>query len=474
GPLGPDGKPMALGLTKKEHTRIPFKGPRRAEPSAEFNKKDPNAPRPEAIRNASALWHLDTDMSQMEGIVNRSQPMTPPVTSEIFTGFPGMEPSKLAEDDNGTWEVPDSWAVKRVPDQNVAALREVDDEGQVPRDEDPGSMYFMRIFRADSTFAVISAGLNTTASELIQMMAKKTFLQDELDTYQIVMRKTGSSRILAGGERPLAIQKHMLEMAGYNDKDRPEDLGREDHGYLVRFTFLPGKLSGYSSLDRDPGFKGMQKFNHIDLAGRDLVTIPIALYQKATEIITLNLSRNLSLDIPKDFIQSCTNLREIKYTSNEAWKLPASICLASRLTMLDVSNNRLEQMQHADLHKLHNLVSLKLSNNKLTSLPAYFGCYQALRSLNLASNNLDTFPDFLCELRTVVDLDISFNGISALPKIGKLVNLERLFATNNKLSGAFPETFKQLVKLTQIDIRFNALDNIDVMAELPQLEHLLV
>ncbi|OBW66428.1 MAG: Amino acid permease [Aureobasidium pullulans] len=474
GPVGPDGKPMALGLTKKEHTRIPFKGPRRAEPSAEFNKKDPNAPRPDAVRNASALWHLDTDMSQMEGIVNRSQPMTPPVTSEIFTGFPGIEPSKPAEEETGTWEVPDSWAVKRVPDSNVAALREVDEEGHVPRDEDPGPMYFMRIFRADSTFAVISAGLNTTASELIQMMAKKTFLQDELDTYQIVMRKTGSSRILAAGERPLAIQKHMLEMAGYNDKDKPEDLGREDHGYLVRFTFLPGKLSGYSSLDRDPGFNKMQKFNHIDLAGRDLVTIPIALYQKATEIITLNLSKNLSLDIPKDFIQSCSNLREIKYTSNEAWKLPASICLASRLTMLDVSNNRLEQMQHADLHKLHNLVSLKLSNNKLTSLPAYFGCYQALRSLNLASNNLDTFPDFLCELRTVVDLDISFNGISALPKIGKLVNLERLFATNNKLSGSFPETFKHLVKLTQIDIRFNALDNIDIMAQLPQLEHLLV
>jgi adenylate cyclase len=472
-PVGPDGKPMALALNKREHPRIPFK-PRRTETSGEFNKKDPNAPRPDAVRNASALWHLDTDMSQMEGIVNRSQPMTPPVTSEIFTGFPGMEPVKPAEDEAGTWEVPDSWAVKRVPDSNVAALREVDDEGQVPRDEDPGSMYFMRIFRADSTFAVISAGLNTTASELIQMMAKKTFLQDELDTYQIVMRKTGSSRILAGGERPLAIQKHMLEMAGYNDKDRPEDLGREDHGYLVRFTFLPGKLSGYSSLERDPGFKGTQKFNHIDLAGRDLVTIPITLYQKATEIITLNLSRNLSLDIPKDFIQSCSNLREIKYTSNEAWKLPASICLASRLTMLDVSNNRLEQMQHADLHKLHNLVSLKLSNNKLTSLPAYFGCYQALRSLNLASNNLDSFPDFLCELRTVVDLDISFNGISALPKVGKLINLERLFATNNKLSGAFPETFKQLVKLTQIDIRFNALDNIDVMAELPLLEHLLV
>lgn len=475
-----DGKqsqvPSMQPASRKEHGRIPFKS-KRTEPSGESYKpkKDPNASNPEATNQASALWHLDTDMSTMEGIVNaQQQPLTPP-SHEIYTGWPGDTVVKTpAEEDGGAWEVPDSWAVKKVTDQNVGRLREVDEAGNLPKGEDSGPMYFMRVFRADSTFAVISAGLNTTASDLIQMMAKKTFLQDELDTYQIVMRKQGSSRQLDGGERPLAIQKKLLEAAGYQANDRVEDLGREDHGYLCRFTFLPGKLTGYSSIERDPGFNKMQKFNHIDLTGRNLVTIPITLYQKAAEIITLNLSKNLSLDIPKDFVQSCTNLREIKFTGNEAWRLPASLSLAGKLTMLDVSNNRLEQLEHAELYRLSGLISLKLSNNMLTSLPKYFGAYHCLRSLNIASNSLSEIPDFLCELKTLVDLDVSFNAISNIPNVSKLVNLERLFATNNKLSGPLPESFKALVNLNQIDVRFNQIDNMDITCQLPNLEHLLI
>jgi adenylate cyclase len=270
------------------------------------------------------------------------------------------------------------------------------------------------------------------------------------------------------------IQKRLLEQAGYTDLDRLEDVGREDNSYLCRFTFLPAKMSGYSSLERDPGFSKMQKFSHIDLQGRNLITIPITLYQKATEIISLNLSRNLSLDVPKDFIQACTNLREIKYTSNDARQLPPSLSLASRLTMLDISNNRLSSLDRSDLHRLQSLQGLRLSNNGLTRLPAYFGQYRALRSLNLSSNALNEFPDFLCEVRTLVDLDISFNSITSLPKIGQLTCLERLWATNNKLSGSFPPTLSNLVNLREIDVRFNTLDSMDVMSQLPRLEYLMI
>ncbi|KAF2724254.1 PP2C-domain-containing protein [Polychaeton citri CBS 116435] len=463
--------------------KLPFKSKRgdtvTGNQTPQLPMKDPNKHEGD---KAHALWLLDTDMSQMEGIVDNKQPLqTPPAqgVNEIYTGCTGEQPvnkePETEDDAAGTWVAPDSWASKKVNDVNVQRLGEIDDEVGVARDDiDPGPMYFMRVFRADSTFAVINAALNTSTAELISMMAKKTFLQDELDNYQIVMRKQDTSRVLEPNERPLVIQKRLLELAGYRDQDRLEDLGREDHGYLCRFTFLPSKMSGYSSLERDPGFNKMQRFNHIDLSGRNLITIPITLYQRSNEIITLNLSRNLNLDIPKDFIQSCSQLREIRFNSNEAWRLPGSLSLSQRLSQLDISNNKLEQLDHAELWRLSGLVSLKVPNNRLTSIPSYFGEYKAMRSLNLSSNMLTEFPGALRELTTLVDLDVSFNLISNLDDVGSFVNLERLWATNNKLSGPFDDSFKELVKLREIDARFNNITNIDIVSELPKLETLMM
>lgn len=217
----------------------------------------------------------------------------------------------------------------------------------------------------------------------------------------------------------------------------------------------------------------MQKFSHVDLEGRNLITIPITLYQKSTEIFSLNLSRNLSLDVPKDFIQSCINLREIKYTGNEAWKLPPSLSLASRLTFLDISNNRLEQLEHAELDKLQGLQSIEAANNKILSLPSYFGKFRALRTLNISSNFLTEFPDLCCDLISLVDLDISFNSILVLPeRMGLLQGLKRLLATNNSLA-SLPDALSGLSNLREVDIRYNAISSVDVFSQLPQLEQLM-
>jgi adenylate cyclase len=452
---------------KKEH-RLPFKSSNKRQPTLPEPKgKDPNEADADTVGN-EAMWFLDTKLDDMSGIVNPQQPpMTPPL-NEVPNPFPKDE-EPVPKDD--TWDAPDSWAVKRQPE---ARDESPDEPAVAPQEQNDSKTYCLRIFRVDSTFATLSATLNTTVGEIIQILGKKTVLQDELDNYHIVMRKHDTSRQLEPNERPLLIQKRLLEQAGYSEKDRLEDVGREDNSYLCRFTFLPAKMSGFSSLERDPGFKQMQKFSHIDLQGKNLITIPITLYQKATEIISLNLSCNLSLDVPKDFIQACTNLREIKYTSNDARRLPPSLSLASRLTMLDISNNCLQTLDKADLHKLQSLQGLRLSNNGLTRLPSYFGQYRALRSLNLSSNSLTEFPDFLCEVRTLVDLDISFNSISSLPKIGQLTCLERLWATNNKLTGSFPSALSNLVNLREVDVRFNALDSMDVMSQLPRLEYLMI
>jgi adenylate cyclase len=462
---------------RHHHARLPtFRKERRGPNSDVSLGKDPNEAVASAIGN-DAVFYLDRDLNNMEGIVNpQHPPMTPPVGEILKQPIPPGDDLIIApaDDDTAAWDAPDSWAVKRMKDEMGTLYGEVDESGEPLERQTDTKTYCLRIFRVDSTFATLSATLNTTVQEIIQILGKKTVLQDELDNYHIVMRKHDTSRQLESNERPLLIQKRLLEQAGYTDLDRLEDVGREDNSYLCRFTFLPAKMSGYSSLERDPGFSKMQKFSHIDLQGKNLITIPITLYQKATEIISLNLSRNLSLDVPRDFILACTNLREIKYTSNDARRLPPSLSLASRLTMLDISNNRLQSLDRSELHKLQSLQGLRLSNNGLTRLPPYFGQYRALRSLNLSSNSLHEFPDFLCEVRTLVDLDISFNSISSLPKIGQLTCLERLWATNNKLKGSFPARLSDLVNLREIDVRFNALDSMDVMSELPRLEYLMI
>lgn len=418
---------------------------------------------------------LDTNLDDMEGIISKpSEPMSP---SDVpFMGFPDDKRHLNQESDLpvGAWDAPDSWAVKKAGDDMVAKLPEICEDGSPVMEEDDGTPYCMRVFRIDSTFATISSSINSTVADILQLLAKKSVLQDSIDNYQLVLKKHDLQRALDLGERPIVMQKKLLEQMGYQSVDRIEEVGREDNSYLCRFTFTHSKMTGFYSLEKDPGFSKMAKFSHVDLQGRSLVTIPITLYQKASEIISLNLSRNLALDVPKDFIQACINLRELKFTGCEAWRLPASLSYASRLTVIDISNNRLQQLEHAELDRLAGLVSIKMANNKLAHLPSYFGNFKYLRNLNMCSNNFTEFPRFLSDLKSLVDLDISFNQITDLPRIEKLTNLERLWMTNNNLTGPFPDSFGKLVNLKEIDARFNGITNIDKCSQLPRLELLLV
>ncbi|KAB8345871.1 hypothetical protein FH972_022926 [Carpinus fangiana] len=457
----------------KHGSRLPFKSKRGLSSDIPI-AKDPNYASSET--NATqALWNLDTDLSRMEGIV--SDPNAPPPVVKPSASALGLveevAPESVGPDGQAAWDAPDSWAVKRV--DHEAQNGKLEDEKNVAESPDGGMgiPFCIRIFRSDSTFATLSIPYNTTVAEMIQILGKKTLPKEDLNSHHIIMRKHDTSRQLEPGERPIAIQRKLLEQAGYNEADRIEELGREDHSYLCRFNFLPASMVGYSSLEKDPGFNKMQKFVNIDLAGRNLITIPIALYQKNSEIVFLNLSRNLSLDVPKDFIQGCTGLREIRFTGNEAWRLPASFSLASKLTVLDISNNRLESLEQADLHKLEALASLRLANNRLTSIPAGFAQFKSLRSLDLSSNFLPDLPEAVCDIITLVDLNISFNALTSLPHIGRLENLEKLWCNNNKLSGRREDTIANLTNLREVDIRFNATDNIDALSKLPNLDTLM-
>ena len=282
-----------------------------------------------------AVFNLDTNLSNMEGILAKAPPLTP-LDNSIFSGNVEDEAKIEAESAVGgqDWNPPDSWAVKRVDDDNMSRLPEIDEAGNPPKADEKSNPYCIRIFRIDGTFATLSTSLNATVTEIMSQLGKKTYMTDSLENYQIVMKKHDLQRILGAGERPVVIQKRLLEQAGYEERDKIEDVGREDNSYLCRFSFVPARETGYASVTNDPGVQRVQKYSHVDLSGRNLITIPIALYLKASEIISLNLSRNLSLDLQKT---SSSLVRTCATSSLSITKLGSCLPVLAELVALQYS-----------------------------------------------------------------------------------------------------------------------------------------
>lgn len=413
---------------------------------------------------------LDMDLSNMEGILSRPLPLTPMDAESV-----NLESDKLpiSGGPNGAWNAPDSWAVRPLTESESTSLADGDDALAPPRPDEKLVNYCIRVFRKDNTFATLNMSLDATVQEVVGNLLRKSYFNEDDTKYHILLKKHDLFRVLGSSERPLLLQKRLLQQVGYEERDRIEEMGREDNSYICRFLFLSAKESDLHVISNDFGLGRVQKFSHVDLSGRNLITIPITLYQKASEIVSLNLSRNLSLDLPRDFIQSCINLRDVKFNNNEARRLPLSLSRASKLTYLDVSNNRLEQLEHAELNGLTGLLKLNLANNRLNHLPPYLDAYRVLRTLNISSNFLDKFPVFLCELGALVDLDLSFNLIGSFPEeIGRLTALEKFVVTNNRLSGSVPESFRRLRSLRELDVKYNALTDLEIISELPKLEML--
>ncbi|KAJ8302491.1 hypothetical protein KUTeg_018887 [Tegillarca granosa] len=87
----------------------------------------------------------------------------------------------------------------------------------------------------------------------------------------------------------------------------------------------------------------------------------------------------------------------------------------------------------------------------LDDLPRFYN----LRSLNLADNDLHTFPLALCKIKTLTELNIASNKISDLPgEIVEMTSLQILHVHNNHLS-VLPEEMVLMKSLSVLVLAFN-------------------
>ncbi len=213
-------------------------------------------------------------------------------------------------------------------------------------------------------------------------------------------------------------------------------------------------------------------YEFVDLSGRGLRTIPVALHKQADSLISLRLSRNPMIEIPSDFIQACTALRELRLSHMSMKQVPPSLQHAPALNRLDLCCNSIKELEDAYLDQIRGLMTLLVQNNRLEKLPWHFPRLRNLMTLNVSNNKFRKFPLVLTSMESLRDLDISFNMITELPEhIGQMKMLERFILAGNQVT-RFPHEFTDLVNLRILECQRNHISDLTVVCMLPQLTQL--
>ncbi|KAI1296945.1 cysteinyl-tRNA synthetase [Mortierella claussenii] len=381
------------------------------------------------------------------------------------------------------WHAPESWGVQPVVASPVGPLQktltlppedatseELEQSDYESWDYGKRKLSTVRIFRPDTTYTTVNCVYNITASELCAMLGRKIFKPD-VSKYHLYMLRNNVVRTLGPNERPLNMLRRCLLQFGYTDQDKLEELSGKDNSFLCRFTFAENGVPVITEAD----FPIHSIYADVNLQRRCLPTIPIFLYSRAKDIMRLNISHNQRMDLPLDFVQNCSSLRDLRMSYNDLDRVPSNVRYIFHLQILDLRGNRIRDLEKAHLHEARKLDTLILQCNHLEAIPEAFQEFQHLRVLNLSSNNFTKFPEVLCCILSLEELDLSFNDITEVPvEISHLVRLRKLVLYGNRIGPYLPKSMEALKNLRKLDIRQNGILNLDATNDLPALEELLV
>jgi Leucine-rich repeat (LRR) protein len=200
----------------------------------------------------------------------------------------------------------------------------------------------------------------------------------------------------------------------------------------------------------------------LDLSECGLVSLPWAdLRAAAHQIVYLDVSSNVLMEIPGDFIAACTALRLLNCSFNQLASLPAELGACSTLRYLICGHNQLSALP-AELGACTVLHDLACNNNQLSSLPAELGACTALHRVFCYNNRLEALPAELGHCTALQHLDCSNNQLLALPaELGACTALRSLGCSNNQLS-SLPDELGKCTELQSLYCHHNQLSSLPV------------
>jgi Leucine-rich repeat (LRR) protein len=196
-------------------------------------------------------------------------------------------------------------------------------------------------------------------------------------------------------------------------------------------------------------FDAQTRLVTLSLAGNALSALPDGLLAHCPALQHVDLSRNGQLNrLPGALLRPAGDLRALRMANLQLTQLPADFLAASlpRLSLADLSGNRLSLLPTAFFQALTAVTYLDLSYNQLQQLPEAGGLAHC-----------GAMPPTLSELR------LGKNQLAALPAnlLQCTSNLTLLFADGNHLAHLPSGFFHAAPLITQLDLSGNQIGTLD-------------
>ncbi|XP_029309264.1 carboxypeptidase N subunit 2 [Cottoperca gobio] len=190
-------------------------------------------------------------------------------------------------------------------------------------------------------------------------------------------------------------------------------------------------------------------------------TVLPGMFDSLKELETLQMKGNLISDLPAFLLLNLHNLRVLDLSQNkledvkrETFSGPAG------LEILKMNNNLISNLTSDTFHNISQLIELHLEGNKISELVEHIFCVLTnLKVLNLRGNLLTTFSDevFGFDVSNLKELNLKGNRLTELSSLSSLTSLTDIILSSNQLSDLPEGIFRNVTALENVDLSENQL-----------------
>ncbi len=278
----------------------------------------------------------------------------------------------------------------------------------------------------------------------------------------------------------------MITLFGYSQSsfrisDTPVFRSAADSIEFVRVNevYRAMMMARHSADELDSMFRVIQELSKKGVTGYRKVYQPssnffpfdsLAMITDHSRVTHLSIHQKSFSNLP-DLVFQCKNLQSLELVNTRLKRLPKKLKSLPKLESIYVLNNK--PLRKLKLGKNETVKSLVFRGQNPSLIPSSFKPFKNLEKLDLAANELTSFPAGTSHNKRLKELILNSNYLTLEKEPLKLhAALEKLDIQRNKIT-AIPSSIQNFPNLKRLSLNFNAIEKVsDDIASLTKLEQL--